>query len=464
MSYRGKDKKVDLLPIYNDGGTVEKKVKSSTQINLKFLKLRFSLEDLPILVSIAISWVLVVHFIERLHVRLVLNRCGWKKWEPWSKNSDIHRVALVADPQLVDDYSYPDRPNILNNIIKKISDNYLHRNYRFVQHLLDPDTTMFLGDLFDGGRYWEDKAWLEEYDRFNRIFPKHPDRRTIQSLPGNHDIGFEDINPDKLKKFAAFFGPNNDFLEIGNHSIVLLDSISLSSEDENIRKPAEEFLESVNNYLTPGYPHILLTHVPLYRINSQQLCGPQRESTKLFPVQKGKQYQTVISSDLTTKVLNTIKPTLIFSGDDHDYCKITHDIESGSSATEITVKSAAMTAGIKYPAIQLLSLHNPVDSKGLSLSLDPTYKTEMCYLPDPYFGIGIYVAWLIFCILLLALHFIIPQVEAKILLKLKPNSVLPVFTSQTPLTNRRNIKGFIVSSVMTVMIAYIIIGFYYINV
>lgn len=463
MSYRGKGKKVDQLPIYNDGGTIEKR--SRRHVNFNFLKSGISQQDIPVIASVGISWVLIVHFIERIHVRLVLNRCKWKKWELWDKKSDVHRVAFIADPQLVDDYSYPDRPNILNNFIKKISDNYLHRNYRFLQHLLDPDTIMFLGDLFDGGRDWEDKAWVEEYDRFNAIFPKHPDRRTIQSLPGNHDIGFENINPDKLKKFAAFFGPNNDFLEIGNHSIVLLDSISLSSEEVDISTPAEEFLDSVNDYLTPGFPRVLLTHVPLYRINNQQLCGPERESHKLFPVQKGKQYQTVISSDLTNKILNTIKPTLVFSGDDHDYCKITHQIEDSSSATEITVKSAAMTAGIKYPAIQLLSLHNPVDPRGLSLTTGPTYKTEMCYLPDPYFGIGVYVTWLIVCILLLALHFIFPQLETKIIRKFKSQTTLPTFTPKSrTLTNERNINGFIISSLMTVMIAYLTIGFYYINV
>ena len=42
-----------------------------------------------------------------------------------------------------------------------------------IHSVLAPDTTIFLGDLFDGGRYWDDKQWIDEYKRFTKIFPKN---------------------------------------------------------------------------------------------------------------------------------------------------------------------------------------------------------------------------------------------------------------------------------------------------
>lgn len=478
MSYRGKEKILeDQLPLYNEdlvhsksSGSVWKpsSLKESKYLSKILWKTGLSEIDIMILGSIGLSWIVLVHFCERTHVKYVMGKCRWKNWEKWAKDGhDPHRIALVADPQLVDGNSYPERPDLVNALVTKISDNYLHRNYRFLQHQIDPDAIVFLGDLFDGGREWNDKMWFQEYQRFNDIFPSQPNRRTIQSIPGNHDIGFEIIDPHKLKRFVAFFGPNNDFVEFGNHSIVLLDDISLSSEFPEVRKPAEEYLDSINDLMNPNFPRVLMTHVPLFRDNMKQVCGPKRESSNPFPVQKGKQYQTVIASELTSKILETIHPSLVFAGDDHDYCEITHNLEDGSSATEITVKAVSMTAGIKHPALQLLSLHNPVDSYGKSLNSGPTYQTEMCYLPSPFFGITLYIIWLVICIVGLGVYFLAPNVVQKVILKFSSSKQLPVFNTvkdRTVSFGKRSIPKFIASALMVSFYAFLTIGFYYRNV
>lgn len=298
MSYRGKEKIVDdQLPLYNNyekanaqsGDTWKSSSGTGTMLIRKILfKTGLSQIELLILGSIALSWIVLVHFCERTHVKYVIGKCRWHKWEKWAQDGHApHRVALVADPQLVDGNSYPDRANIVNALVTKISDNYLHRNYRFVQHMIDLDSIVFLGDLFDGGREWNDNLWFQEYKRFNDIFPSQPNRRTIQSIPGNHDIGFEVIDQHRLKRFVAFFGPNNDFIEFGNHSIVLLDSISLSSEFPEVQRPAHEYLENVNNYLNPNFPRVLLSHVPLFRDNIKQACGPKKSHPILSPFKRG---------------------------------------------------------------------------------------------------------------------------------------------------------------------------------
>ncbi|RLV91931.1 Cell division control protein 1 [Spathaspora sp. JA1] len=316
------------------------------------------------IVLFTVIWTLSIHYFERIVPYNTLGQCTWDKWEHWPEDRLPHRIALIADPQIIDDYSYPKQFKFFNFIVKQISDNYLHRNFQIMQRVLDPNSTIFLGDLFDGGRYWNDTKWMEEFHRFNRVFPKRTDRVDIRSIPGNHDIGFQTIKRDVVDRFAKYHGKSNDIVTLGNHTIIMFDSISYSHPDPEISKEAKQFISKE----IPGvFPRILLTHVPLYRFKETQLCGPLRESKKLFPIMRGVEYQTVIEWEFSQNMLKTFQPEIIFAGDDHDYCDIFQEYElpqGGLKKTrEIAVKSAAMTSGIKRPAIQLLSLSNPGKSE-----------------------------------------------------------------------------------------------------
>ena len=259
------------------------------------------------------------------------------------------------------------------------TDNYLKRSYIQLQKHLQPDTLFFLGDLFDGGREWKtdrgdttdpawaestrpqqerqylkrwrkkygENFWLREYDRFGRIFYKFWDlggidarpgqrgRKIISSLPGNHDLGFgAQIKLPIRDRFETFFGEGNRVDVIGNHTIVSVDSVSLSarSSEHNVpelTRPVEEFLSKVQSLKrkavarelsfqagyektlqldhivedlakanfkklptidpgpgAPDFPTILLTHVPLYR-GAGTPCGPKREHWPPTPPPKG---------------------------------------------------------------------------------------------------------------------------------------------------------------------------------
>lgn len=340
-------------------------------------------------------WLVVIHYFERVRVKSAMDACQWENWENWpAERSHIipHRIVLIADPQLVDDHTYPTIPRLLNYVLRKMSDNYLYINHKYMQAYLDPDSTIFVGDLFDGGREWDDEAWIEEYKRFNRIFPQKSNRRSYRSLPGNHDIGFQNITSHVQLRFTAFFGEPNDYFELGNHTFIQLDTILLSHEDPEINQAAKSFLETIELKIKPEAPRIVLTHVPLYRDPKVELCGPERESKRPFPLQRGHQYQTVIDFKFAEPILKNLRPKLVLSGDDHDYCDTVHlDYldNSRSLAREISCKTASMTNGIKYPAYQLLSLNNPDDPRLSSLDLK-TYETKMCYLPNPYQGVKVY--------------------------------------------------------------------------
>lgn len=260
----------------------------------------------------------------------------------------------------------------MNPLTVTITDNYLRRGYRALQGQLRPDSVFFLGDLFDGGREWKTRQgtfvdpkwgrgrnkdekkfvkgwhkkygedfWLREYARFGNIFfdnfglggaeagPWQRGRKMVASLPGNHDLGFgAQVQIPVRNRFSAYFGDLNRVDVVGNHTIVSVDSVSLSADTSDQRfehdlkpiyGPVNEFLENVKatkrravqeelgfwyeNDRGLQYPHdveeldkadlsrfpkadpgagatdfptILLTHVPLYRSPGTP-CGPKRE-------------------------------------------------------------------------------------------------------------------------------------------------------------------------------------------
>jgi len=40
------------------------------------------------------------------------------------------------------------------------TDLYMKRNWRYIQNILNPKISIFLGDLMDGGREWDDRTWF----------------------------------------------------------------------------------------------------------------------------------------------------------------------------------------------------------------------------------------------------------------------------------------------------------------
>ena len=390
------------------------------------------------------------------------------------------------------------------------TDLYLKRSYRTLLQQLQPDSTLFLGDLFDGGREWgtrrytsPDKQykqygqdfWLGEYERFQNMFVKTwhdtgmpylagEGRRLIASLPGNHDLGFGGgINAHVKSRFDAHFGPLNRIDILGNHTFVSLDTVSLSAMDQvdpqtgavgtgdgtasakngNIWKPVQTYLgeaqslreraieqeivklgerspfpemreasisssrfahriedldvnasappeKSVDKLSvhTSQFPTIILTHVPFYR-DPDKDCGPRRERGHAIPVANGYQYQTVLTPLITKDIVDKLDASqiaMVYSGDDHDYCEIEHNEFTGR-IKEITVKSMSWAMGIRRPAVQLVSLWNPIDlseamiSSGYSVPTPGkedkilnmprgTIQNHVCLLPDQ---LGIFIRY-----------------------------------------------------------------------
>lgn len=355
-------------------------------------------------------------------------------------------MALIADPQLVDPHTYPRRGLALAATMF-YSDLYLKKSYALLNDILLPESTVFLGDLLDGGREWstglpswsshtaDDRTdgredwgrfnngyWENEFFRFNKIFPQYPGRRSIRSLPGNHDLGFGNgINEGVVHRFRTFFGDTSSIHTLGNHTFVLVDSVSLeNTENPKIYGPAKKFLDeftstipSPRNILSEPrpfpsemdggsslppaeaplapLPKILLSHVPLYRPWDTP-CGPLREGTaQSLSLRGGFQYQNVLQYETSADIMKKVQPIIVFSGDDHDYCEILHAGATGM-VKEITVKSFSPNMGVRRPGFLLLSLWNTVVEGMAEGGQDmSTVQTKLCLLPDQ---IGVWLSYL----------------------------------------------------------------------
>ncbi|KKK23689.1 hypothetical protein ARAM_003446 [Aspergillus rambellii] len=408
--------------------------------------------------GLIILWIFTLWWGERGVFQESLESCAWDAWEKWPQDARPHHVAFIADPQLVDPHTYPGR--------------------RGHSRLL------FLGDLFDGGREWgtassespeeryrkyTDSFWKQEFHRFSNIFAdtwnKQESHSTsphgrvmIASLPGNHDLGFgSGVQLPVRDRFQNFFGKGNRVDVIGNHTIVSVDTVSLSAMDQpdphtgstgagngdgerpnqRIWQEAEDFLNNMNAHRgraemdelrflgsevpsrlfqhaikgiddpaiaqnpqpeMVGFPTVLLTHIPLYR-KSATPCGPLRErwppsaegleedDRNALSISGGYQYQNVLTKTISNDVVSKVGPNLIqvYSGDDHDYCEITHREFSGSPK-EITVKSLSWAMGVRKPGFVMASLWNPIDpATGQPLEASTsgsTLQNHLCLLPD----------------------------------------------------------------------------------
>ena len=103
---------------------------------------------------VILVWLYVLYWGERTVYSSHITDCDWHKWEDWPEGAAPHHLVLIADPQLVDPHTYPGRPWPLSSLTEMYTDLYMTRNFRRITSNLTPDSVVFLGDLFDGGREW----------------------------------------------------------------------------------------------------------------------------------------------------------------------------------------------------------------------------------------------------------------------------------------------------------------------
>ncbi|KAJ3777891.1 Metallo-dependent phosphatase-like protein [Lentinula raphanica] len=344
-----------------------------------------------VIVCLRALWVCVTLWYEYAVFRYSAGKCTWADMD--TSLQDQKHVLLVADPQIIDHHSYPGRPALLKYLSQLIVDLNLRKNWQAALRSA-PDVVFFLGDYMDSGRNVMSDAEYERYvKRFRQIFST-PSEIPAYFIPGNHDVGLQPstmFSPHARTRYTSRFGPLNSHVSIANHTFVLIDAPGLVEEDYKRHglgrtyaewKPDREgTISFVKSFAAKGItePTILLSHIPLSRPEGSN-CGPLRERGTIRRG-VGVGYQNTLGKDSSTFLLEHVQPTLIFSGDDHDYCEYTHTSSTGSRIREVTVKSLSMAMGIKKPGYQMLTIIPPGGPTS-------SYSDSPCFLPDQ---LGIYL-------------------------------------------------------------------------
>ncbi|GJE94459.1 Metallo-dependent phosphatase [Phanerochaete sordida] len=276
---------------------------------------------------------------------------------------------------------------------------------------LRPSLIVFLGDMMDGGRFdMVDAEYESYYTRFKSIFSVKGDI-PVYYIPGNHDVGIGGVqagfSEKAYERYTTHFGPLSQRLEVANHTLLMINAPGLVEEDHERSTSGLSYQRWAATH--PGgpiafiqdsaaakrqmgdTPVVLLTHIPLARPGTAD-CGPLRERGTIRQG-TGYGYENTLSAQASQLVLESIRPAVVFSGDDHDYCEVRHPLPASddvplsedSEVKEVSVKSFSMAMGVRRPGFQLLSLAPPSSVPAGT----PAFADAPCILPDQ---LGIYLA------------------------------------------------------------------------
>ncbi|EPS70674.1 hypothetical protein M569_04089, partial [Genlisea aurea] len=301
------------------------------------------------------------------------------------------KIAVVADPQLMDRTSLPLAPkSVALETAQFYADLYIRRAFLSSVLPFRPDAVVFMGDYFDGGYVLSDDEWQESLSRLRHIFSLNMLRKTpvvkTYFLSGNHDVGYSAFlshNPEIVRRYEREFGLRNFIVTLGNVEFVAVDAQSLDGDlQKEHTSETWSFVRSASNCTNPK-PRVVLTHIPLHRPDSTP-CGPHRSSPVInqrirrAPNQEIV-YQNYVTENSSQALLELIKPLVILSGHDHDQCTASHKSKHGV-ATEHTIGTVSWQQGNLYPSFVLLSVRN--STRGEEIAPEEAILTHLCFLPQ----------------------------------------------------------------------------------
>lgn len=228
----------------------------------------------------------------------------------------------------------------------------MHRAFQTAMTIFQPNLVIFLGDLFDEGKWVSEKEFDTYVQRFHLLF-NVPDGVKVVAVVGNHDIGFHyATNPKIVHRFEKQFKTTGVDLFTLNEGIhfVTVNSVAMQGDGCQLCERAEEQLRNIsskkcnesrrarhnNHRLFPGIlkcsrgigrncqnapklqhynPPIILQHYPMYR-ESDEACMEHDTLT----IEKFRETWEVLSQESTDLLGELLEPRLAFSGHSHDYC------------------------------------------------------------------------------------------------------------------------------------------------
>ncbi len=311
-------------------------------------------------------WVVVIFVVDVLlfRVQALVCRLG----------TSTSGVLILADIQMHDStsYSFAPRGSLLLSLVTWYSDLYLRRSIAATVSMVSPAAVVLLGDVFDGGWQVEDQEYAASMARLRGVMPALGGARLL-NLSGNHDVSFRTAaGPEARRRYVKHFGPLNWRRSVAGLDLVAISSLTLSPGDGDPEAAAETqgFLASLPaasaSARVDSEPRVLLTHVPLWRPEGTE-CGPLNPGkTGDIYERYGWSYRTTLSRTQSADLLASVHPAAVISGDNHDWCVVTHD----AAVTEYTVGTPSWLMGTRWPSVAILARS------------DAGVRVDACFLVD----------------------------------------------------------------------------------
>ena len=266
----------------------------------------------------------------------------------------------------------------------------MHRAFQTAQTYFNPELIVFLGDIFDEGKWCDDKEFEYYVQRFRDLFYV-PKSTFVHVVAGNHDMGFHyAVTPYLNSRFEEAFSVSSvERFAIKNVQFVSINSMAMEGDQCFLCSEARTKLKQLQHELNclkdkdqcaVDYDvdlkrfsrPVLLQHFPLFR-NSDVNCNeldeaPPNEKSKAF--KKGWDCLTKNSSDT---LLDVVEPRLILSGHTHHGCRLTHK----NNIPEWSVSSFSWR-----------NRNNPTFILGTFTADD--FALEKCFLPEENSVIRLY--------------------------------------------------------------------------
>ncbi|CAF1302063.1 unnamed protein product [Didymodactylos carnosus] len=175
------------------------------------------------------------------------------------KNSNVEKLLLVADPQLIGEK----HEGLFGLITRRDADRYLSKTFTQARTYLMPDWIIFLGDIFDEGLSATDNEYKRYYSRFQNIFQYNDIQQKSIVIPGDNDVGgeyFGDKKPHLKERFKSYFGRTIGLYKQNDIEFLKLDIDMYESYFDGKRRT---ILEQMQHHSMTSKFRIILNHWPL---------------------------------------------------------------------------------------------------------------------------------------------------------------------------------------------------------
>ncbi len=286
-------------------------------------------------------------FCEYLIYFPVLWRCQYPELKSHAEEDDVLKVMFLADTHLLGSRN--------GHWFDKLRREWqMRRSFQTARALFAPDLVVFLGDVFDEGKWCGPDEFNRYAARFEELFAVDTERTEVRVVAGNHDLGFHyAVTPYLHSRFERAFGaPSVDLFSAKGVTFVAVNSMAMEGDGCFLCEDAKKRLAKVAERLecmgkggkdskkcegvvgggeSFARRPILLQHYPLYRRSDADCMGDEDEDWAPPGKERESRFREgweCVSRESSRHLLKALDPRLVLSGHTHHGCRMLHGPEA----------------------------------------------------------------------------------------------------------------------------------------